>query len=89
MVIVLLVLVFLTSFYLPRNTERLKKEVSTKRRLLTQYQEKVAENEKMKAAIANLNEQIGRYNTALAVYDSLVPGCDRWNKTLFAIDERC
>jgi hypothetical protein len=78
----LMVLVFLTSFYFTSKYATIEKEVVTKRRVLIQYQEKVAENDKMKAAIASLNEQIGRYNTALAVYDSLVPGCDRWNKTL-------
>lgn len=78
----LLALVFITSFFFTSKYATEQKEVSSKRRMLVQYQEKVAENEKMKAAIANLNEQIGRYNTALAVYDSLVPGCDRWNKTV-------
>ena len=49
---------------------------------MNQLQDKLAENERLKAAIASLNEQIGRYNTALAVYDSLVPGSDRWNRML-------
>ena len=44
--------------------------------------EKIAENDRLKDAIAGLNDQIGRYNTALAVYDSLVPGSARWNKAL-------
>ena len=45
-------------------------------------QEKKAENDKLKAAISNLEEEIARSNTALAVYDSLVPGSDKWNRAL-------
>jgi hypothetical protein len=45
-------------------------------------EDKIGENEKMKTAIGSLEEQINRFNTALAVYDSLIPGADRWNKTI-------
>ena len=79
---VLLLLVFLSSFYFTSHYASLHKEVSTKENVLNQLQDKLAENERLKAAIASLNEQIGRYNTALAVYDSLVPGSDRWNRKI-------
>ncbi len=79
---ILLVLVFLATFYFTSKYGTIQKEVSSKKSTLSQLQDKVAENEKLKVAIASLNEQIGRYNTALAVYDSLVPGSDRWNKMI-------
>ncbi|TLY33515.1 MAG: hypothetical protein E6K56_00730 [Ignavibacteria bacterium] len=79
---ILLVLVFIFTFYFTSQYGKIQKEVSTKRQTLSQLQDKVAENNKLKAAITALGEQIDRYNTALAVYDSLVPGADRWNKTI-------
>ncbi|MBI1803884.1 MAG: hypothetical protein HYR77_05395 [Ignavibacteria bacterium] len=79
---VLLLLVFLSSFYFTSRYASLNKEVSGKENVLNQLQDKLAENERLKVAIANLNQQISRYNTALGVYDSLVPGSDRWNRML-------
>jgi hypothetical protein len=79
---ILLALVFLCTFYFTSQYGSVGKEVFARRNTLSQLQEKVKENEKLKTAIAGLNEQIGRYNTALGVYDSLVPGADRWNKML-------
>jgi hypothetical protein len=79
---VALVLVFLSTLFFTSRYSELQREVGIKQGTLDQLQEKVAENDKLKAAIASLNDQIGRYNVALAVYDSLVPGSDRWNKSL-------
>ena len=79
---VLLVLVFLATFYFTTRYGNMQKEVRTKKHTLEQLQDKVDENEKLKVAISGLNDQITRYNKALAVYDSLVPGADRWNRTI-------
>jgi len=76
----LLALVFLSTFYFTTRYGNLKKEVTNKEHTLSQLRDKVIENDKLKAAIYSLGEQIDRYKTALAVYDSLVPGADRWNK---------
>jgi len=78
----LLVLVFLSSFFFTSRYASLRIEITSKQRVLEQLQDKLSENEKLKAAIAGLEDQVNRYNTALAVYDSLVPGADRWNKTV-------
>jgi hypothetical protein len=79
---VLLLLVFLSTFFFTTRYTGLKTELGQKEGTLALLQEKVAENDKLKAAIGALNDQIGRYNTALAVYDSLVPGSDMWNKSM-------
>ncbi len=79
---VLFVLVFLSTFYFTTRYTGLKQELGQKEGTLALLQEKVSENDKLKAAIGALNDQIGRYNTALAVYDSLVPGSDMWNRSL-------
>ncbi|MDI6766495.1 MAG: hypothetical protein QME52_06705 [Bacteroidota bacterium] len=78
----LFVLVFLSSFFFTTRYANLQREISSKQHTLGQLQDKLTENEKLKAAIASLEDQISRYHTALAVYDSLVPGADRWNKTI-------
>lgn len=78
----LMALVFFSTFYFTTKYTDINKEIQSKQNTLTQLEEKVVENNKLKDAIAGLNEQIGRYNTALAVYDSLVPGSDRWNRTV-------
>jgi Tfp pilus assembly protein PilN len=78
----LLVLVFLSTLYFTREYTRIRQDVSSKQQTLSQLQTRVAENEKLAAAIAEKNEQRTRYISALAVYDSLVPGSDRWNKNL-------
>jgi hypothetical protein len=82
---VLLLLVFLASFYITSEYAKIHKEVATKQNVLAQLQDKLDENEKLKTAIGGLNEQINRFNSALAVYDSLVPGSDRWNKMLLQL----
>jgi hypothetical protein len=75
-------LVFFASFFFTSRYASVQRDISSKQRVLLQLQDKLNENEKLKAAIAGLEDQITRYNTALAVYDSLVPGADRWNKTV-------
>jgi len=79
---VLLGLVFLATFFFTTKYGMMQKEIITKKHTLEQLQDKMDENERLKAAIAGLNEQISRYTKALAVYDSLVPGADRWNKII-------
>jgi hypothetical protein len=77
-----MLLVFLSTFFFTTRYTGLNAELGAKTGTLNQLQEKVSENDKLKAAIGALNDQIGRYNTALAVYDSLVPGSDMWNKSM-------
>ena len=77
---VMLALVFLSTLFFTREYTTNKQELSNKQTTLSQLQGRMAENERLKVAIADKNEQRTRFNTALAIYDSLVPGCDRWNR---------
>jgi Tfp pilus assembly protein PilN len=61
---------------------KIQVDVVKKQATVNQLKEKIDENDRLKAAIQNLTDQIGRYNTALGVYDSLVPGSARWHKML-------
>jgi hypothetical protein len=78
----LIALVFISTLYFTSEYGKLRSDLNKKKATYNQISEKVAENDRLKAAISSLNDQIGRYNTALAVYDSLVPGSARWNKSL-------
>jgi hypothetical protein len=78
----LLVLVFFGSFYFTTRYASFQKELDIKKHTLEQLQDKMNENEKLKAAIGGLEDQINRFHSALSVYDSLVPGADRWNRTI-------
>ncbi len=77
---VLLALVFMSTLFFTQQYGSKRQELNNKQQTLTQLQNRVSENEKLKIAIAEKNEQRNRFNTALAVYDSLVPGSDRWNR---------
>ncbi len=82
---VLLLLVFFSSFFFTSKYSGIHRDVASKQAVLSQLQDKLDENERLKTAIAALNDTIGRFNTALAVYDSLIPGADRWNKMLLQL----
>jgi hypothetical protein len=78
----LLALVFLCTLFFTRQYATLRQYLVANEAKLSQLQERVAENERLKTAIADKNSQRERFNTALAIYDSLVPGSDRWNRYL-------
>jgi hypothetical protein len=77
--------IFISTFTFTSRYNSLKVEVESKNNTFNQLQTKVSENAKISEQIAGLNDQIARYNTALAVYDSLVPGAERWNKMVEAL----
>ncbi len=77
--------VFLSTFFFTSWYAAQRLELETKTGTLAHLETKVAENEKIKEQITGLNEQVARYNTALAIYDSLVPGAERWNKMVEAL----
>jgi len=78
----LLVLVFIFTFFFTTRYATLQREIVNTQRTLSQLQDKLSENEKLKTAIANIEDEIARYNKALGVYDSLVPDAERWHRTI-------
>jgi Tfp pilus assembly protein PilN len=76
----LFLLIFLSTLLFTSRYSQLRQEIVTQQSTLVQLQEKQRENDKLKAAITGLSDQIDRYRNALAVYDSLVPGAERWNR---------
>lgn len=77
-----LALVFLTSFYFTFRYNSQSREIREKANTLEQLKIKLDDNNKLKDKIQLLDQEIATINQALAVYDSLVPGSDRWNRML-------
>lgn len=78
----LLVLIFLSTFYFTYRISTLNAQLMSKKDILERKKEQVEENRRIQQRIEDINNQIGRYKVALSVYDSLVPGYDRWSRML-------
>ncbi len=78
----LLLLIFFSTFYFTWQIGKLTSTLSAREDLLNQKQEQLIENRNLQERINDIDEQIGRYKVALSVYDTLVPGYDRWSRML-------
>lgn len=78
----LLILIFFSTFYFTYQISVLGAELSSKQEILIQKQVQLEENQRLQGQINSLNEQIERYRLALSVYDSLVPGYDKWSQMI-------
>jgi hypothetical protein len=78
----LLLAIFFLTFLFTSRFGLLQNELGKRRSTVGQLRTKVAENQRLQVAINNLNDDINKYNLALAVYDSMAPGSDKWSKIL-------
>jgi len=78
----LLVLLFGFTLLFTMQITQKNKEISELRSQLTLKESQRAENLTLSNSIMALEEQLGRYRASLALYDSLVPGSERWSKVL-------
>ena len=78
----LLVLLFLGAFIFTRLINTKIYDIKEQEGMLGIKQAQVAENQILSDSIEAVKAARGRYQTSLALYDSLVPGTDRWSKTL-------
>ncbi len=76
----LLALIFLTTFLFTSRYAELNEEVRRSRTELQKKQEQLAENQRLQGILDSLAGQNAQYESALAVYDSLVPNYNRWSK---------
>jgi hypothetical protein len=81
----LMLLLFLSTFFFTWEIARKSKQVKELRDQLTLKESQRAENQTLSNSIQALEEQLSRYRTSLALYDSLTPGAERWSKTLTQI----
>ncbi len=78
----LMVLLFATAFLFTRSINSKVRELKEEEEQLGIKQAQIAENQILSDSIEAVKGQRARYQTSLALYDSLVPGTDRWSTTL-------
>jgi len=78
----LLVLLFASAFLFTRSISTKVRDLKEQEVQLGIKQAQVAENQILSDSIEAVSAQRARYQTSLALYDSLVPGTDRWSRTL-------
>jgi Tfp pilus assembly protein PilN len=78
----LLLLLFLSTLFFTWQVAQKSKEIKELRDQLTLKEGQRAENQTLASSIGVLQEQLSRYKTSLALYDSLVPGTERWSRVL-------
>ncbi|HLX11639.1 MAG TPA: hypothetical protein VKS81_02385 [Bacteroidota bacterium] len=78
----LLVAVFVMTIYFTGRFSKERADLSKKENTVTQLRVREDENNRLQGAINNINIEIGKYDKALAIYDTMVPGSDRWSKSL-------
>jgi hypothetical protein len=78
----LLLLLFASTLIFTMQITQKNKEIGELRSQLTLKESQRAENLTLSNSIMALEEQLGRYRASLALYDTLVPGAERWSKVL-------
>jgi Tfp pilus assembly protein PilN len=78
----LMLLLFMSTLFFTWQIAQKSKEIRELRDVLTLKEGQRAENQTLASSIQALQEQLSRYKTSLALYDSLVPGSARWSKVL-------
>ena len=79
---VLLLVIFLMAFFFSSRFATLRNDLNKRQGTVGQLRTRVEENQRLQVAINGLNDDITKYNQALAVYDSMAPGSDKWSKIL-------
>jgi Tfp pilus assembly protein PilN len=78
--VLLLMLLFFSTLFFTWSIVQKQKSIAEMEDLLELKKAQLAENETLENSILSLQEQIARYHTSLALYDTLVPGSERWSK---------
>lgn len=78
----LLLALFLTTFLFTWQISTKTRALKEMQDMLTLKESQRAENMTLSNSIVALEDQLTRYKTSMALYDSLVPGSERWSKVL-------
>jgi Tfp pilus assembly protein PilN len=78
----LIAALFLATLFFTWQISGKSKELRDLHELLALKESQRAENATLATSIQHLEDQLSRYHTSMALYDSLVPGGDRWSRTL-------
>lgn len=76
----LLLLLFCSTLFFTWQIGKKAEEIQQERELLQRKEMQLIENQTLMASIEGLQAELSRYQTSLALYDSLVPGSDRWSR---------
>jgi hypothetical protein len=77
----LLALLFISTFFFSMSITQKTQEITEQEGVLRLKQTQIAEVEALQASIIELEQQLVKFQTSLALYDSIVPGSDRWHRT--------
>ncbi len=77
---VLLVLIFMTTLFFTSRYTELNQEVQHSRADLAKKQEQLAENQRLQSILDSLSRQNAQFESALKVYDQVIPNYNRWSK---------
>jgi hypothetical protein len=78
----LLAIIFLSTLFFTYRFGTIKNEISRQENTMRRMQTQLDEVNRLKNIIKGIDDEIGRFQIAMNVYDSLVPGYDRWTKTV-------
>ena len=78
----LLGLLFLSTLLFTWQISTMAKTIKDMRETLALKEGQQAENQQLANSIESLQGQLNRYQASMALYDSLVPGSDRWSRVL-------
>ena len=76
----LLTLIFVSTLFFTNRYATLNDDVRRSKNELQKKQEQLAENQRLQLILDSLVAQNANYETALVVYDSLMPNYNRWSK---------
>ena len=79
---VLMLMLFLSTFLFTWQITSKTREIKALGDVLVLKESQKAENLTLANSIQALEDQLTRYKTSMALYDSLVPGSERWSKVL-------
>lgn len=80
--VLLLGLLFLATLFFTFQIGDKNKEIAAQEEVLKIKEGQIAENTTLTNSIEALQNELSRYESSLALYDSLVPGAERWSKVL-------
>jgi hypothetical protein len=80
--VVLLALLFLSTLFFTFQIGDKMKDIAAQEETLKIKESQQIENQTLSKSIEGLQSEVSKYESSLALYDSLVPGAERWSKVL-------
>jgi Tfp pilus assembly protein PilN len=76
----LLAMLFFSTLFFTLSISEKRQDISGHRETLKLKEAQLAENQTMMTSISSLEQQLSKYKSSMALYDSLVPGAERWSR---------